>query len=355
MGVSKGKRAVLFAVAAAFFLTAAACGQFPMPLDVTSADGSGAGEKPGSDTQVIYVITELEEYDTEGNFDERFKYSYDEKGNLIEEINEYTLYDSDDISVSIDRYVYDDYGNLLKNVNGDGDVLYSYEYSYDDAGNVLTETETRYKYIRDNDGNVPTETRTTPSRTEYTEYSYDSIGKRTGKQTYDSNGNLKLSSTYDKNGNELTCELYDENGAVSYRIKYAYDEHGNLIFEKREDDGTVKITEYKKEYNEWGKYTSVTAFCNGHAVFNIECKYDERGYLTNLASYNSTGEYSGGVEYTRDANGNATQTITSFHDSLGIAKRRTVFKYQAIEIPSYLAEEIMERQEYLFNKYAGGI
>lgn len=47
MGVSKGKRAVLFAVAAAFFLTAAACGQFPMPLDVTSADGSGAGEKPG--------------------------------------------------------------------------------------------------------------------------------------------------------------------------------------------------------------------------------------------------------------------------------------------------------------------
>lgn len=338
MGVSKVKLVLLFAVTTAFFLTAAACRRPTVLDELTNANGSEMGKKPSGDTEVVYVLTKVEVYDTSGSCYKRIKYSYDEKGNLIEEITEFCY--SDPVSVFIERYSYDDYGNLLKATDEDGNLNYSFEYTYDDAGNILTQTPIGSNSL---------------SRSEY---SYDSMGKMTSERTYYSNGSPLSCSTYDKNGKMLTCESYNEDGTVQSRTEYAYDEHGNSIIESRESNGTVEKLEFKIEYNEWGKYTSVTTFYNGCADLNIEYRYDERGYLTNLSTSDSNGEYSGGVEFTRDKNGNATQTVTSYHDygyPSGIGQRKTVYNYQAIAVPSYLAEKTREKQEHLVSKYAGGI
>ena len=164
-----------------------------------------------------------------------YEYAYDNRGNLIQKIRITESYGKE-----ISDYTYDSENNLIMVVytNNDGSKSI-HEYTYDEMGNKTKETYTSpiaggwgytydYVYTYDAKGNVTTEVRT------------DSEGKKTTTNyTYDAKGKLiKEVSTYAGGNTETTYYTYDENGRLikvfekgssGYQCtyEYAYDEKGN--------------------------------------------------------------------------------------------------------------------------------
>ena len=130
-------------------------------------------------------------------------------------------------------------------------------YTYDDKGNILTETflnaDFRSKYTRtyDENGN-PLLVRYDDSLNAWTEdiYTYDDKGRMLTKDgsAYDGSWNKQV-YTYDANGRVLSQkkENSDNDG---FENVFLYDEKGNLLFESHiRDDGWWRKSEYTYDFN----------------------------------------------------------------------------------------------------------
>ncbi len=163
-----------------------------------------------------------------------YEYSYDQNGNLIK-INE---------DNGIHELIYDEKGNLLKEAYLNS---WSNEYEYDESGNVIKEinvdrswgdpwtTETNYEYTFDDVGNVVL--RTCRSTDLYGDnvssvgYVYNEVGKVVQEISYNSQGNKNDSTeyVYDEAGNMVQEIFYDSEGNIGVLTEYVYDENGNKI------------------------------------------------------------------------------------------------------------------------------
>jgi len=231
----------------------------------------------------------------------------------------------------------------LGNVAGANPTQYTWTYTYDAAGNVLTETDplgntTTTTY--DAAGNKLTETDANNHTTTYTynaanqlisvtapdrgvtSYTYDDAGNKltetdprnnTTTYTYD-NANRLISSTtalgnkttyfYDANGNQT--KVVDPRGNITganpddYATTSTYDAAGRLL---TQTDALGHTTTYS--YDKTGNRTSVED-ANNHATSYV---YDGQGRLVSV-----TAPDSGVTAYTYDANGNVlTRTDANNH------------------------------------------
>ncbi len=195
------------------------------------------------------LVTET--FSNSENYTAKTDFTYGPEGKIAEKV---TVYDKQE-----DRtvYTYDENGRLVKEertVRAGEKVLQSssVEYTYDEAGNKLTQTEIR-------EGN--------PVRVE--EWTYNEAGKVLTYRELDGKGNVGegMKYVYDKNGRleeetfyrgesaeEAAVYVYDEAGrvikyasgipyekfiTVNRIILYTYDEFGNLLTEvTTKKDGT---------------------------------------------------------------------------------------------------------------------
>ena len=164
-------------------------------------------------------------------------YSYDDKGNRLS----YT-YEDDIGNTSTSTTTYDDHNNPITRSYTDGGVAtqnLTYEYVYDDRGNILTLTTIVDRF----DGNIY------ESEVSYT-YTYDENGNILNKETHKGNGEVVYSTyTYDETGNLLSVNEHGvypnhNNDWRSYKA-YNYDEYGNLINEKDSFGSVIHSYSYK--------------------------------------------------------------------------------------------------------------
>lgn len=166
-------------------------------------------------------VVHLDYYRTDGEINST-EYTYDEKGNLIREVE--TIPGND--YPSDYTYTYDENGRLIKAKHEYGHSYDEESYTYDEAGRLVKETTT---YSYDDDFAEKIYTYNDKGQLIKKEYKYndDGVVETSGVTTY----------TYNENGNPATMfiEYYD---GETYLYEWTYDRYGNLTKE-------VKTNTYK--------------------------------------------------------------------------------------------------------------
>lgn len=256
---------------------------------ITYPDGKSITYQYDKKNQLVQVI------DNEGY---QTGYVYDSRGRitgLTDGSNECVTYqyNSDDTLARVDNangtyttYAYTG-GNVssIKHHDKDDNLLSSFVYTYDRAGNVtsMTDTEGTWTYAYDKDGQLIKAT--TPDG-RITTYAYDAAGNRTqvsyNGQTVSYTSNIdnqyttygNTTRTYDATGNLLTetCE--------GKTARYTWNDNGQLIAYV-----DFSGTKYEYGYDLFGLRNKVTV--NGKTTSFLN---DPLGYGMPIASYNSSGD-----------------------------------------------------------------
>jgi RHS repeat-associated protein len=171
------------------------------------------------------------------------------------------------------NYVYDAVGRLSKLTDGSGDLIESY--TYDPAGNVISETKgngtsTTYQYNADGDITGISNLAPNGSINSQMTYAYNAVGEVTAMTT----GGVTTAYGYDADG-ELTSA-----SSPGDTIQYAYDPDGNRT--SVTDNGVV--TNYVS--NDANEYTSTTT--NG---VTTTYEYDANGNLIAATTGGQTTTY----------------------------------------------------------------
>lgn len=311
------------------------------------------------------------EYDTDGKLKKSIYYfgigandciretEYDSYGNMTHEF-QYMIGSSDWNVETFYRNEYDEFGNLIRRdqINSEGEILSTTEYEYQDI-NLTTGTDEK-----NNDNFHETKMRLELSKvtmfTEnndvlyYTEFDYDSYGRKITETEYEPEGvvssmttfrydefgnmeeathlssegktiiikqyeyneagvrikekvqNFSVNTTgstnyyYDSSGRLLKEEKINAEGNVSNIVVYKYDESGNLI--KKEfcgPDGT-SVWEYEEyEYDPKGNEIKMYKYVSFEMVLGQykESEYDSDGKIVKATLYNDDGSIAGILHY----------------------------------------------------------
>lgn len=157
-------------------------------------------------------------------------------------------------------------------------------------------------------------------------YSYDEKGNITDESYEDKSYSSKAKYTYDKNGNLIEKSAYDANGDLKGRAKYTYDENGNMI----------ESSLYGSEGSEKAKYS-----------------YDKKGNKVEGNYYNLDGKFSGKSKTAYDKKGNIIENSYYYGEELSY---KTTFSYDkkgnmTAEETQYSYNEELDYQPYNYRRY----
>ena len=227
------------------------------------------------------------------------EYEYDLAGNqtaVIDGNKNKTVYTYDGLNRLVSQtnaeggmfeYRYDSFGNTAgTTMYGGGDEKAATTYTYDAAGNLLTETSplgSVTTYTHDKEGNVLTQVDENGKQTAYT---YDKLYRMVSRKDADGTATF----AYDKAGNMTSAK--DGNGTVAF----AFDALSRTTKVTNEDSTTTAYT-----YDAASNRLSIT-YPDGKAVTTA---YDILGNVKSQTDHDGTG-----ITYTRDAEG---RTIKEGH------------------------------------------
>jgi len=220
-------------------------------------------------------------------------------------------------------YTYDSRGDILNKTVTSGAQARSWNYSYNNAGQVLTAQDplghvTSYTY--DPHGNIASET--------------DALGHKTSFTAYDGAG--RLLSFRDPNG-LVTALSYDARGRLLERVvgtevtSFTYDAAGNLVKATRPDNSFLTYV-----YDQAHRLTHVVDALNNQMAFALDGNdnrtnvslFDPSSNLTQTRSFaydwvnrliRETGAQGQVTAYSYDPEGNLTNTSDPLNNSTGFA------------------------------------
>ena len=279
-----------------------------------------------SEGDVVYRIAKQTEHMPSEGTIYCFEYTYDQKGN---ELTASWYYEKGYSDTGSSETTYDSAGNILtERIYYNNKIDYEYKYSYDNKGNLLTYIEDyngnhyEYHYTYDATGNKLTETDYNEDGIIFwSDFSYNADGTEVTETTYDADDGTVFSwkeYTYDKRGNLLkyldysslfsdSIRLdeqresiydtsdnllvlmkthYDDDGETiisSHREEYTYDESNNILTYEESSlayDGSTdqKKEIYSYEFDEYGNVLKKTTY-NGQADDNHITKIEEYEYI----------------------------------------------------------------------------
>lgn len=245
-------------------------------------DDQEAVTKPPAQTDTITVTRQVRMAALNEDGTERWyrEYTYDELGRLatereiISDTGEQTyfaavsytdtgsgvemLYTYPEGNTMTIRETLDDRGNvILREDIHDGYVDYYTEYTYDEAGNLISE-ETHYsedpgvprnEYDYDERGNqIAHRTYSDEELTGRLETEYDADGRQSSSVYYDANGELVSSTVSTWDGNTETRTRFDSSDEAYMEIIITYDAEGNILRQETQQEGyIISCTEYTYE------------------------------------------------------------------------------------------------------------
>jgi len=249
-----------------------------------------------------------------GSWERVKEFNYDDRGNLIQEINyqhEYTVTQTFDANSNLLTKFIDYENETLSHSNTANTALRSidqtavvfiidqfYTYTYNEKGELLSES-----LDTGNDG-IMNETKT---------YTYDENGYLLRKESYYTPSPKPYQTyvyTYDESGKTLSEEFsanpYKE---LDYNMTYSYDDQSNVIQKYQTyTSGVIDNKIYRYTYNSSSQVLSEEVYEvqeSGEALYSSTLNtYDERGNLLNLKeSFGDSTDYRI-YEYTYDDNNN---------------------------------------------------
>lgn len=269
------------------------------------------------------------EYDAEGNvtYSSTFEYEYDDNGELLKryeyengkltDINEYAYYPDDPGRTYFNKHIiyYEDasYRIIVYNTRGSiiSDTHYfadstKHETLYDGDGNTLSETyydvdgyiseERTYEYTFDDKGNVVLEKEYKNGKLySQTEYSYktdDPEDIYRSQRTYYYDDLSKEIVKYDEYGATVSSVVYDAQGNVTFSVIYEneYDSEGNFLNEKKYENGVLTCLWEYSYYTDGHSGTHVSQrteyFNDGSILVTV---YSEDDEITSETYYDKDG------------------------------------------------------------------
>lgn len=269
------------------------------------------------DGSILYEsVRECDEYGNEKSYNSVYyyengeissaeEYQYDRNGNKIED--KYISYDIDGSTLMFSHktWAYDAAGNEIEYVKYDenGDIEARAEREYDANGNQI-------KAVDFDEDNIV-------KRRE--EIEYDAGGNEIKRELHVYGHTEETIRTYDEYGNLILCVIYNRSySRIDEKIKYEYDENGNMIKEvHHKNPQTVGYwTErdldfwWEYEYDENGReIKSIRHDSDGTVNWN-EIEYDENGNKIRDAWYNGEGTLEQtAYEWEYDENGREVNEI----------------------------------------------
>ena len=247
-------------------------------------------------------------------------YTYDERGNLLSEIEkgDYSWTMETDNAITC---TYDAQGNLLSRESRYKDEVYRNVYTYDEKGNELTYAYFNYSGAEQSGYRNTYDERGNLVKTEHHDR-IDAAYNYTEVFTYDEQDRLLTCTTIDYDGEETVCTyIYEADGAYHksynsgvFAYTYWYDKEGR----------TVKHEVVNTDTNEMKEYSETHYDEMGHQVYYRETYYDSEYVRT--ATYNEQGleltsqtmhdgELHGMTATTYDENGNELTYERFYGDS----------------------------------------
>jgi hypothetical protein len=206
-------------------------------------------------------LLEKVKYNGEGEIDSKNTYSYNKAGKQIEA---YTYISSFGELLLEQKQTssYDDKGNMIKidYAGPEGNSYGSTEMKYDDKGNMIEDQNLG------EDGSVRVKQR----------YIYNADNVLIERNTIGANDNIERQAILNKRGQLLKLEHYDEEGNVTRKSGSLYDDYGNPTAELRYDqEGTEsKDVEYTYLYDNQHNWTEQIATQRGQVAYIMAREID---------------------------------------------------------------------------------
>ena len=211
------------------------------------------------------------------------------------------------------RTIFDEKGNVLEEINftREGDVESRYVHRYDGQGRVLEtlyysseELTDRRTYERMADGKISRELK------HYLDGSFDTItylyneeGHLSEKVTSDEEDYVESKTVFEYLDSRLLSEKeMDGEGTVISEKKYTYDDKGNLTeFEEWNSDNDSRIRTVE-EYDEKGSHLRTSRYINGKLRERAGYTQDEQGRVAQMSEENERGASTYKFEYDQAGN-----------------------------------------------------
>ena len=253
-------------------------------------------------------LLEENHYNLEGNSRQHYRYTYSDAGDLVLKEG----FNQDGEIYQIISYTYDENHHMVSyTFELNGELNTTIDYIYDDAGNLLETRKYNHQYRQgalecihmytcDADGNTLIDTT----------YNYTDAGKQylydTWEYTYDENGNVLTKIRTDGEGSLLSRyrNTYDEDGRLLIQIidhepeddsdglvaAFVYDENGNLLSETYTNYDSPATYNRVLTYDADGRtITEALFYLDGSPYRSFEYIYNEQGNLDTEICYSENG------------------------------------------------------------------
>lgn len=234
-----------------------------------------------------------------------FTYAYDERGNMISEIQ---YLDGEESSRR--SYTYDEQNRLVKEefvYNGTISQGFYWLYEYDLAGLLISKTTYNLQ----------------GKRTAEVTYDYDTQGRWICQRSASS----VITRAYDENGSFVEIERGATDSKVWSHRELIYDKNGNLTGELSYKDGEV-YSEYVHRYNKDGKEIESQAYVDGALVSAWTYEYRD-GKLYRSVVYDGSDKITGIETYEYNEFGECI--LADYRDARGKIKQTTTYEYGTVE------------------------
>jgi hypothetical protein len=193
---------------------------------------------------------------------------FDRKGRIVKDLV-YKQHGS--LSNAGWNYVYDKWGNMLQNTlyNLDSSINVRNNYSYNEFGQQI-----RREYILGKTNSI--------TKTEYDRKRRTAVIEG---YTNDTVFHEKTIITYDDKWRQIELKIFKENGELERRIEKAYDQNGNMILSKWYDFANRLYEFYKIDFDNRNNRTGIENYrvkLNDTTLVNtsrIKYEYDEKGNI----------------------------------------------------------------------------
>ena len=201
-------------------------------------------------------LVEENRYIEGGLLNNKYKYKYDDNGNKIEQSRYY--YENRHYDKNGNKITKQKVDSLIieKNLeyNKEGELTYKYKFKYDDNGNLIEQNSYVY-YFNANDVRIE------QLDVKKINFKYDDNGNQIEHNSYcgfDSFGVdydvyysdffcRKFKFNYNDNGNQIEQYVFYESGELEESKSFKYDDNGNMIELKGENPNTDNL-KYKSSY-----------------------------------------------------------------------------------------------------------
>ena len=229
------------------------------------------------------------------------EYTYDDAGNLLTHRYNGNLYRS---------YTYDDHNRMVKLEDHTYSGVRETVRTYDKQGNLLSNkaTDVGTENFEENTYTYDRKNRILTHRTHHLYYGEEYLLDRTYHYAADGTyywegvdpGDGRMRQYYDADGRELKFVQYNDAGEEIILNEYRYNEAGNVVYHAQFPDLEVS-TIVTSVYNAFNKLAEQTTEIVGEGTEKSIYTYDDKG---NYLTYTKTGLYSNeSISYTYDEAG----------------------------------------------------